>query len=117
MYVMYNWSLWSESVMRTERAKIMDLPRDLRLVAYLCRLKFAWQMFLRIDSENDRLVVPVLMRHIPVEDECPTWELGRRDAAWEIHSWLRQNGDGVPVRDLALKVQVGVTGKLACQSC
>lgn len=101
---MYNWALWSSAVMRTERAKILELPRDLRLVGYLCRLRFCWQVCLRIDDLDGKLFAVVATLNL--KDSAPDgwWEVGRRDATRAICDWLAANGQG---RKLAHGVELG----------
>jgi hypothetical protein len=83
--------------MRTERAKILELPNDLRLVGYLCRLRFCWQVCLRVDELDGRLFAVVATFNI--KDAAPDgwWEIGRHEAGLRISAWIAENGNGVKI--------------------
>lgn len=104
VYVMYNWNLWSTSVMRTERAQIMELPNDLRLVGYLSKLQRHWQLCLRVDELDGHLFGVVAMINIPDAAEVGLWAIGRPSASRRISEWLAANGGRFEVqRDLGLE--------------
>lgn len=112
MYVMYNWVLWSDAVIRTERAFVMDLPRGLKLDAYLCRVNMHWWVFLRVNNVWGRLVFPVWESSFDVL-HGDTWAEARKHAKVRIAEWLAsQDKDRVKARAAS-----EVAAALACQSC
>lgn len=106
VYVMYNWAVASAICLRTEKCRVLELPRDLRLVAYLSRLRFKWELVLRIDSIDGEKICTLDTISIPDAAPDGWWPIGRKLASREISAWIEKHaGDrlacGVELRPAA----------------